>query len=197
MEKSTGFTVLQSPLLDNIVKKFSSTCIFHNQEKLLRSFYNLIQLNYIRMSDYFQNVDLSHHSCNISLVLNLVLFEDLDGYFLLRQLMNTFSDFTKRSRSNSFSDHVIANETIVGSFLPSLSSLSTLNVTNILLLLLLFELSQCLSQASLEALTLCHFLILVGRVMRSLRFLLYLLCHMLLCANSLFSLDVVPKSPTF
>jgi len=34
------------------------------------------------MPNYFQNVYFSRHSLHIGLVLDLVLFQDLDGYFL-------------------------------------------------------------------------------------------------------------------
>ena len=83
MEKATGFTILQSTFFNDVIKEFSTTCIFHNQEKLLRSFNDLIQLNDVGMSNYFQNMYLTHDSSNICLVFYLVFLEDLDGNFLL------------------------------------------------------------------------------------------------------------------
>ena len=95
VEKATGFTILESPLLDDVVEELTTWCVLHDQEQLLRRFNNFIQLHDVRMSHYLENVNLSHDPGNVCLVFDFVFFEDFDCDFLLGQLVGSLSDFTE------------------------------------------------------------------------------------------------------
>ena len=100
MEEPAGFTVLQPALFYNVFEEFSTTRILHDQKELLRGFNDFIQLHDIWMSDNFQNVNLSHHSSYIGLVLDFIFFEDFNRDFFLGQLVDSFSNFAECTRTN-------------------------------------------------------------------------------------------------
>jgi hypothetical protein len=52
-------------VLDYIVKKLSIFNVFHDQKQLLWCFYNLVQLNDVRVPHQFKNVYLSGHPLHI------------------------------------------------------------------------------------------------------------------------------------
>ena len=100
MEKSTGFRILKLSLLDDVVEQFAPTCILHDEEKLLGSLNDLVQLNYVWMAHDLENMDLTHDSRNISLILDFVFLKDFNGDLLLRQLMDALSHLSECSRTN-------------------------------------------------------------------------------------------------
>ena len=100
VEETTGFTVLEPSLLDDVVKEFATARILHDEEELLRRFNYFVELHDIWVSHDFQNVDFSHDARDIRLVLNLVLLEDLDGDLLLRQLVDPLSHLPERARAD-------------------------------------------------------------------------------------------------
>ena len=55
------------------------------------------------MSHFLQDFDLSGDSLNVFLVLNLILFKDLNGNFLSREGMLAKFDLSKSSFSQMFS----------------------------------------------------------------------------------------------
>ena len=59
---------------DNEVKQFAAVGIFHNHEELLISFYDLVELNYVWMSDLLEDLDLACDPLYILLVVNFVFF---------------------------------------------------------------------------------------------------------------------------
>lgn len=95
MEEPTSFTILESAFLNDVVEEFATTGVLHDQEELLGSLNDLVELDDIGVPDDFQNVDLSHHSSDVCLVLDLVLFQNFDRHFLLRQLVDALSNLTE------------------------------------------------------------------------------------------------------
>ena len=93
------------------------------------------------MPNDLQDVDLSHHSRNVCLVLDFIFLKNLDSHFFLCQLVDALSDFAESARAKSFADHVVAHKAIVCSFLPALGRLS---IALLRICFLLFELSECL-----------------------------------------------------
>ena len=75
------------------------------------------------MPHNFQNVDLSHNSSNVGLILDLVLLEDLDRDLLLRQLVNTFAHLAEGAGPERLTHHVVADKPAIGSFLTTLGRL--------------------------------------------------------------------------
>ena len=110
MEESAGLAVLQPALLDDVFEEFTTARVFHDQKELFRGFNYLIQLHDIWMPHNFQNVNLSHHSSYVSLVLDFIFFEDFDGYLLRGQLVNSFAHFAERTRTNCLTCEPIAIE---------------------------------------------------------------------------------------
>ena len=51
------------------------------------------------MSDFLKYVDLASDSLNVALVLDTVLLEYLDGYFLTCDRMSAYPDLSKCARS--------------------------------------------------------------------------------------------------
>ena len=62
------------------------------------------------MPHNFQNVNLSHNSRDVSLVLDLIFFKDFDGDLLRGQLVNSFAHFAERTRTNCLTCEPIARE---------------------------------------------------------------------------------------
>lgn len=103
VEEPARFAILQSSLLDDVLEKFASAGILHYQEELFGRFDDFIQLHDVRVSNDFQNVNLSHHSRDVSLVFDFIFLEDLDGNLLMSQLVYAFTHFSKSTRADSFS----------------------------------------------------------------------------------------------
>ena len=110
MEEPAGLAVLQPALLDDVFEEFTTARVFHDQKELFRGFNYLIQLHDIWMSHNFQNVNLSHHSSYVSLVLDFIFFEDFDCDLLRGQLVNSFAHFAERTRTNCLTCESIAIE---------------------------------------------------------------------------------------
>ena len=62
------------------------------------------------MPHNFQNVNLSHNSRNVCLVLDFIFFEDFDGDLLRGQLVNSFTHFAERTGTNCLTCERIAIE---------------------------------------------------------------------------------------
>ena len=107
MEESAGFAVLQPALFYYVFEQFPTACILHYQKELLRGLNYLIQLHDIWMPNDFQNVDLSHHSCYIGLVLYFIFFKDFNGDLLRGQLVYSFAHFAERTRANCLACQLI------------------------------------------------------------------------------------------
>ena len=58
-----------------------------------------IELDNIRMSDDFENVDLTSYSFNVRLIFDLVFFKDFDSDLFSCDEMCSQSHFTKRTLS--------------------------------------------------------------------------------------------------
>ena len=61
------------------------------------------------MSDDFQNVNLTHHSCYVGLVLDFIFLKDLDGNFFLGELMDALADLAESTRTYRLTDEIVAN----------------------------------------------------------------------------------------
>lgn len=83
VEEATSISVLESLLLNDVVKQFTTRGVFHDQKQLSGSFNDFIQLDYVRVTHYLEDMDLPHDSGDITLVLDLLLLKYLDGYLLL------------------------------------------------------------------------------------------------------------------
>ena len=148
VEKSACLTVLQPALFYDVVEQFAPTRVLHDQKQLLGCLDNFIELHDVRVSDDFQNVDLTHDSSDVSLVLDLVFFKHFDCDLLLGQLVDAFPNFAERARAYSLSYQVVADHTVVSRVI-FLSTLGRLPVASLQFVLLLFKLGEGLSETRL------------------------------------------------
>ena len=88
------------------------------------------------MSHDFQNVNLTHDTSYVSLVLDFVFLKDFDGNFFLGELVYALTYLAKSTRADCLTDEIIANKAIINCFLATLSRLPV----TLLPCLLLFEL---------------------------------------------------------
>ena len=65
MEEAAGLSILESSLLHDVVEELTTGRVLHDQEQLLTSLNDLVQLHDVRVSHDFQNVNLSHNSSDI------------------------------------------------------------------------------------------------------------------------------------
>lgn len=151
MEEAASLRVLQTSLFDNVVEEFATRCILHDQEKLLARLNDFIKLHDVGVSHYLEDMNLTHDSGYVRLVLDHVLLKDFDGYFLVSQLVDALSNFSESSFPNGLANHVVTHESTIDSFLAPLRRLP---VT--LFSLLILEISECLAQRCLQALALGH-----------------------------------------
>lgn len=69
--------------------------MLHNQKESPWRFDDFIKLDYVRVSNDFQNVDLAADPLYIVDVRDLVLLQDLDGHLLVSKQVDPLFDFTK------------------------------------------------------------------------------------------------------
>ena len=60
-----------------------------------RRLYNLVELDYVRVSHQFQDVEFTGYSLDISNLYYLFLVQDFYRYFLLGKQMNSFFNFAE------------------------------------------------------------------------------------------------------
>ncbi len=80
--------------------------MFHYHKKAGGRLNNFIELNYVRMAHYLQDVDFATDPLHVVNVRNFTFFEDLDGYLLIRKNMNSFLHFAKSTLAKRFSDSI-------------------------------------------------------------------------------------------
>ena len=93
------------------------------------------------MSHDFQNVNLSHDTSYIGLVLDFIFLKDFDGNLFLCELVNALTHLSKSAWSDCLTDEIVSNEAIINCFLATLRRLPV----TLLPCLLLFELGQRLA----------------------------------------------------
>ena len=82
VKKLAGIFFSDPLAIDNVFKELPTSGIFHDQVELFWGLYDLIELNYSRMSDYLEYMDLSSNSLNIMDVNDLLFLQHFDGDFL-------------------------------------------------------------------------------------------------------------------
>lgn len=74
-------------MLHNVVKKLPAGHIFHDEENIVRGLDHLVQSNDVRMSEQFQNFDLSLDLPVHFRALDLLSIENFDCHLVSRSLM--------------------------------------------------------------------------------------------------------------
>lgn len=109
VEKLDGLRLFDPLILDNVVKKFTAGRILHYQIQLLGSFNDLVQLNNVRMSNHFEDVDFASNPFHIVYVHNFVFFKNFHGNTLPSQLVYPQLDLSKSSFANGLVEYVVTH----------------------------------------------------------------------------------------
>lgn len=88
MKHFSSFRLPDSLVLDDMIEQLALFHELHDQEKLFGCFDDFIKLDYMRVPDQFQDVNLPTDPLYIGHLSYLTLFQDFDGYLLLRRLMD-------------------------------------------------------------------------------------------------------------
>ena len=87
VEHFSGFGLGDSLVLDDVVEELALFHELHDQEELFRSFDDFIKLDYMGVPDQLEDVDLPADPLDVRHLRYLTLFQDFDGYLLLRRLV--------------------------------------------------------------------------------------------------------------
>ena len=68
--------------LDNVVEQLSTLHVFHYEEELLGSFDYLVELDYVRVANQLQNVDLTRYPLYVCHIHYLLLLEYFHSHLL-------------------------------------------------------------------------------------------------------------------
>lgn len=80
LEEFAGLLFSNLLLLHNVIKQFPSTSVLHYQIQLARGLDDLIQLDNIRMPQFFQNLNFLGNPHYIRVILDLCFFENFNGH---------------------------------------------------------------------------------------------------------------------
>lgn len=86
---------IEARISDNEVKKLTSVGVFHDHEQFLLSLNDLVELNYIGMTNLLQNFDLSSDALHIFLVIDLFFLKNFYSHFLACQNVRALLDLAE------------------------------------------------------------------------------------------------------
>lgn len=82
--------------------------MLHDEKQSVLGLDDFVELNDVRMLDYFQNVNLARNSFDVIDIVDLPLVENLDGDALARVHMDTLLHLAKRALSKRLLYLVVA-----------------------------------------------------------------------------------------
>ena len=91
LEKSAGFLIVNSRAFHDVIKELAAVRVLHDEEQLLRRLDNFVKLDDMRVPQLFEDLNFLGDPLDVSLLVNLLLFEDFDGDLLYRRKLATFS----------------------------------------------------------------------------------------------------------
>lgn len=97
-----SFSFAHSFLAYNIIKKLTTLHELHHQKEMFRCFYYFVQLNDVRVTNEFQDMNLPRDSLDICNINNSIFFKDFDGHFLSSWHMGGKLDFAERTFAECF-----------------------------------------------------------------------------------------------
>lgn len=107
--KLAGLFLLEFGIFNYVVEELATAGIFHYEVKLFWSFYNLIQLNNIRVPYLLENMDFASNSLDVRGICYAVFFQYFDADFLASQGMGTKFDFTKGPFANRLFNYIVTD----------------------------------------------------------------------------------------
>jgi hypothetical protein len=84
LEELAGLALIKTLLFNDEVEKLAPIGVFHDEEELAVSLYNLVELDDIGVPHYLEDLYLTRNALDVALIGNFVLLENLDGNFLAR-----------------------------------------------------------------------------------------------------------------
>ena len=96
----------------DIIEQFAIATVFHDEEKTILGFNNLVKLDYVWMAHNSKDVDLSGHALNIINVVDLPLVQYLDGHLLSRKDVEALLYLAERALPKCLLYLIVADETI-------------------------------------------------------------------------------------
>lgn len=102
MEKFDRLWLFNPVVFHDIIKKFTTAHIFHDQVELLWCLNNFVELNNVRMPDHFEDMDLTRYSFDIVHVLDFIFFKNFYRNLLTGAVMNSELHFSESTLANSF-----------------------------------------------------------------------------------------------
>ena len=109
LEEFAGLFLRNARLLHYVIEELSTAGILHDKVQLAWSLYDLIQLDYVWVSDQFKDMDLTCNSLNISHILDTTLLEDFNRHCFMCKLMNAFPHFAKCALSNLIFNEIVTD----------------------------------------------------------------------------------------
>ena len=101
--------LLQPLILNDIVEELTARHVLSDEVKLPRGFYDFIELDDVGMPGQLEDLYLSCDSLDVDVLDDLVFLENLNGYFLAREVVSAQLHFPKCTLSNSLSYQVVAD----------------------------------------------------------------------------------------
>lgn len=97
MEEAASLLVLKPFFLNDIVEKFPARHKFHYQKKLSIRFNYLVKLNNVGVPHNFEDLNFTHDTSYVGLILNFILFQYFYRYLFICQHMSAKAYLAKRT----------------------------------------------------------------------------------------------------
>lgn len=109
VEDLAGFFFLKAPVFDYVLEKLTSGAVLHYQVKVFVVFDHLVELDYIAVTDFFQNGNFPVDPFKVRVVLDLFFLQNFYGYFFTRWLVGSLLYLTESALALSFSNYEFTN----------------------------------------------------------------------------------------
>jgi len=102
-----SLSLVEFDVLHDVVEELTARGVLHDEVELLRSLYDLVQLDDVRMADQLQDVDLSRHSLNVRDICDSFLLKDFNGYLFAGERMSTKFDLAEGALADGLLEQVV------------------------------------------------------------------------------------------
>lgn len=109
IEHTTSFIFIDSLIFDYIIKQLSIFHKLHHKKQLFGSLYDLIKLYETRVTNKFENMDLSGYSFDVCNITEFFLLKKFNSNFLFGEFMGRQSNFTERSFAQNFAYYIVTD----------------------------------------------------------------------------------------
>lgn len=109
MEELDRLLLFNTALSYDVIEQLPTRSELHYQVKLLRCLYDLVQLDYVRMADQLQNVDLARHALHVGGVHDALFLEDLHRDLFASEDVRSQLHLAERALANCLAQNVVAD----------------------------------------------------------------------------------------